>query len=159
MHFSLVDRVLERGPDRIVTLKQVTRSEEYLLDHFTTYPVLPGVFMLESMVQAARILVEQDADPTSQPYVLGKVRALKYGTFVRPGYAIRVEIDRTVTVASVAATVASGEIDFKGVVRLLDPAAPPGADTPTACTGRFSLRPARVTSPILVGRPEPAPIG
>ncbi len=152
MHFSLVDRVLEWGPDRIVTLKQVTRSEEYLLDHFTTYPVLPGVFMLESMVQAARLLAERDGDPTVPPLVLGKVRALKYGTFVRPGYAIRVEIDRTVTAAS-------GEIDFKGVVRLLDPAALPGADTPTACTGRFSLRPARVTSPILVGRPEPAPIG
>lgn len=152
MHFSLVDRILERSSSRIVTLKQVTRSEEYLLDHFSTYPVLPGVFMLEAMVQAARILAEADADPAALPWVLGRVRALKYGTFVRPGYAIRVEIDR-------AQAAASGEMDFKGVVRLLDPAAPAGSETPTACTGRFTLRPARVTSPVLIGRPEPAPIG
>lgn len=159
MHFSLVDRVLEQSEHRIVTLKQVTRAEEYLLDHFTTYPVLPGVFMLESMVQAARILASRYEDPASRPFVLGRVRALKYGTFVRPGYAIRVEIDRTTSSVGPGASAGSGEMDFKGVVRLLDPAAPPGADTPTACTGRFSLRPVRVSAPALVGRPEPAPIG
>ncbi len=153
MHFSLVDRILERSAERIVTLKQVTRSEEYLLDHFSTYPVLPGVFMLEAMVQAARILAESGTESSAPPWVLGRVRALKYGTFVRPGYAIRVEIDRTH-----ASGTAEGELDFKGVVRLLDPVAA-GSETPTACTGRFALRPARVTSPVLVGRPEPAPIG
>ena len=150
MHFSMVDRVLERSAERIVTLKQVTRAEEYLLDHFSTYPVLPGVFMLESMVQAARLLAEGERDASAMPMVLCRVRALKYGTFVRPGYAIRVEIDRTAR--------ADGELqEFKGVVRLLDPAAI-GADPLTACTGRFGLRPARVTTPILA-TPEPAPIG
>lgn len=151
MHFSMVDRVLERSPDRIVTLKQVTRAEEYLLDHFATYPVLPGVFMLESMVQAARLLAEGEREPGEAPMVLGRVRALKYGTFVRPGYAIRVEIDRT-------ARADGGLQEFKGVVRLLDPAVP-GVETTTACTGRFGLRPARIKRPSAAVRPEPAPIG
>ena len=150
MHFSLVDRVLERGSERIVTLKQVSRAEEYLLDHFATYPVLPGVFMLESMVQAARLLAEGEREATALPMVLCRVRALKYGSFVRPGYTMRVEVDRTAR--------ADGELqEFKGIVRLLDPAKP-GEAIATACAGRFGLRPARSPTPSVV-RPEPAPIG
>ena len=52
MKFDLIDRVLEQSDDRIVALKHVTRAEEYLQDHFPTFPVLPGVMMVETMVQA-----------------------------------------------------------------------------------------------------------
>jgi len=150
MHFAFVDRVLERDSERIVTLKQVSRAEEYLLDHFATYPVLPGVFMLESMVQAARLLAEAEREPSSLPMVLCRVRALKYGTFVRPGFTMRIEVERTAR--------AEGELqEFKGFVPLLDPARP-GEPIATACTGRFGLRPARIEIPSVV-RPEPAPIG
>ena len=62
MHFDLVDRVMELTPERIVTLKQVSMAEEYLQDHFATFPVLPGVMMLEAMVQAGRRLVESRED-------------------------------------------------------------------------------------------------
>ena len=54
----LIDRIVERGADQIVTVKNVTRAEEYLSDHFPTFPVLPGVLMLEALVQAGRELVE-----------------------------------------------------------------------------------------------------
>ena len=56
MHFCLVDRILERSDDRIVTIKLVSNAEEYLRDHFPGFPVLPGVMMLEAMVQAGRAL-------------------------------------------------------------------------------------------------------
>src|SRR5678809_98913 len=71
MHFDLVDRVLELTPERIVTLKQVSMAEEYLQDHFATFPVLPGVMMLEAMVQAGR---RPAGDPGPVPLVLGRVR-------------------------------------------------------------------------------------
>ena len=38
MKFDLVDQVLEQSEDRIVTVKQVTQSEEYLADHFPGFP-------------------------------------------------------------------------------------------------------------------------
>ena len=34
-------------------MKYVSLAEEYLADHFPTFPVLPGVMMLESATQAA----------------------------------------------------------------------------------------------------------
>jgi 3-hydroxyacyl-[acyl-carrier-protein] dehydratase len=51
--FNLVDKVEQLTPERIVTVKYVSLAEEYLADHFPTFPVLPGVMMLESATQAA----------------------------------------------------------------------------------------------------------
>ena len=44
MKFCLIDQLLECGPNRAVAIKNVTASEEYLADHFPSFPVLPGGF-------------------------------------------------------------------------------------------------------------------
>jgi 3-hydroxyacyl-[acyl-carrier-protein] dehydratase len=139
MKFDLVDRVLEASPDRIVTLKHVSSAEEYLQDHFPSFPVLPGVMMLESLVQAARRMVEPRCEP-AQRVVLGQVRALKYGAFVRPGSTLRIEVDL------LSHDPAAGTWDCKGTATLIDPQAAPG-QSQTAVSGRFMLRPLRVHQP------------
>lgn len=63
MRFNLIDRVLLREPDRLVAVKCVTQAEEYLADHFPGFPVLPGVMMLETLVQAGRLLLEEPLAP------------------------------------------------------------------------------------------------
>ncbi|MCA9292691.1 MAG: hypothetical protein KDA20_02625 [Phycisphaerales bacterium] len=140
MHFCLVDRVLEHTPGRIVTLKNVSAAEEYLQDHFPTFPVLPGVFMLEACVQAARTLIDLDAQAASQPipprYVLAAAKALKYGNFVAPGHALRIEI-------TAAGDPHAPERAFKALGTLINPA-DPNADTPTCVSGRLTLRPLRI---------------
>lgn len=130
MHFTLVDRVLEYSPTRIVTIKNVSAAEEYLQDHFPTFPVLPGVLMLEAMVQAARALTDRE-HPRAGLLVLGGVRALKYGRFVRPGASLRV-------IAELRKSTPDNTFDFDGEVVLLEP---DGSDSGTAASGRFSLRP------------------
>ena len=90
MRFELIDQVLERQADRLVAVKNVTCAEEYLADHFPGFPVLPGVLMLEALVQAGRQLVEPQPGPV--PLVLTLVRNVRYGNMVRPGQCLRVEV-------------------------------------------------------------------
>lgn len=137
MHFSLLDRVIESSPTRIVTLKMVSNAEEYLQDHFPSFPVLPGVMMLESLVQAARRMLEEHHGAT-EPMVLGQVRALKYGAFVRPGATLRVEID-------LHKANDDGTFDFKGQALLMEPGST--GEPPVAVSGRFMLRKVCVEAP------------
>ncbi len=139
MHFCLVDSVVERAPGRIVTVKQVSAAEEYLQDHFPTFPVLPGVMMVESMVQAARELAAGEG--LGRRLVLGSVRGVKYGAMVRPGERLRVEVTRNGDAG------ADGSIEFKGTATVASPTSGPEGATPTertAVSGRFTLRPVRL---------------
>ncbi|WP_211251704.1 3-hydroxyacyl-ACP dehydratase FabZ [Andreprevotia chitinilytica] len=55
--FLLVDRVLELEPGKsIKALKNVTINEPFFQGHFPTYPVMPGVLILEALAQAAGVL-------------------------------------------------------------------------------------------------------
>ncbi len=141
MHFDLIDAVVEKTAERAVTIKNVSSAEEYLQDHFPTFPVLPGVMMLEAMVQAGRRMLE-DQSAGDMPLVLGKVRALKYGKFVKPGHTLRVEVERLKDPGD-------GTFDLRGEVILIDPATLSNTGDPqtpraVAASGRFTLRPARI---------------
>ncbi len=55
--FLLVDRVLEVIPgERIRALKNVTINEPFFSGHFPGNPVMPGVLIIEGMVQAGALL-------------------------------------------------------------------------------------------------------
>lgn len=138
MHFNLVDRILERSDSHIVTLKHISSAEEYLQDHFPGFPVLPGVMMLESMTQAARQLLDPN-DEAETPWVLTQAKALKYGSFVRPGATIRITMTRHKDNDD-------GSIDFKGDVRLIEPNADMD-NLPVACSGRITMRSAIANTP------------
>ena len=135
MRFELIDQVLEQAPDRVVAIKNVTRAEEYLADHFPDFPVLPGVLMLEALVQAARLLLAKapaSAEASGPdggacgdaPLVLAQVRNIRYGSMVRPGDCLRVEV--------VLRRLVDGEWEFDGVGRVGDQ---------VAVQGRFRLAP------------------
>lgn len=93
MKFGLVDRVVEiESGKRIEAVKAVSLSEEYLAEHFPTFPVLPGVFMLECLVEAARWLVHEAQDFAHSLILLNNVKGITYKSFVAPGHLLRVEV-------------------------------------------------------------------
>src|SRR5580698_535970 len=95
MRFSLVDRIVEVQPGKSLrAVKNLTLGEEYLADHFPTFPVMPGVLMLETLVEASAWLLRITEDFRHSVIVLREARNVKYGTFMEPGrqLAIRVEL-------------------------------------------------------------------
>jgi len=53
----LVDRVLECvPPERIRGLKNVTMNEPFFQGHFPSFPVMPGVLILEALTQLCGVL-------------------------------------------------------------------------------------------------------
>lgn len=109
------------------------RSQDaYLADHFSGFPILPGVLMLEAMVEAARRLLAQ-RDPSLGRHVLGRARAIKYGAMVRPGRSLEVEV-------ALHAEPEPGVFEFRGVGTVAEPGEP---EPRTAVSGRFTLRPIR----------------
>jgi len=89
MRFILIDKVvsLEAGKE-IKTVKNVSLSEEYLADHFPTFPVLPGVLMLEGLIESASWLVRQKENFAHSMILLEQARNVKYKSFLAPGSQI-----------------------------------------------------------------------
>ena len=94
MKFQLIDRIeaLEPGT-RIVTSKTLSLAEEYLADHFPSFPVLPGVLMIEAMTQSAAWLVRLQQEYRHSLVVLKSARNVRYNYFLRPGNTLRCEVD------------------------------------------------------------------
>jgi len=128
MRFELIDRVLDRQEDSLTGVKAVTAAEEYLADHFPGFPVLPGVMMLEALVQAARLFVAGQAVRPVQPLVVTRVRNMRYGNMVRPGQALKVRVTLRKHEA--------GGYDFQGIGTV---------DEQVAVQGRFRLEPLKRT--------------
>lgn len=108
MKFSLVDSVVElsRG-QRIVAVKAVSLAEEYLADHFPAFPVLPGVLMLQAMVEAATWLVREATDFTPAVILLREAKNVTYKSFVKPGNLLTLEV--------ICRRLARDGSDFEGV--------------------------------------------
>jgi 3-hydroxyacyl-[acyl-carrier-protein] dehydratase len=131
MRFDLIDSVREESSDRIVAIKQVSRAEEYLQDHFPTFPVLPGVMIVETMVQAARRMLGQRLEEPHCRHVLGEVKVMRFASMVRPGEALEVEVE-------VHKALDDGAFSCrgKGLVRR-------DGSGETVANGRFTMRPVR----------------
>lgn len=93
MKFHLIDKVEQITPQRIVAVKNVSLAEEYLADHFPTFPVLPGVMMLEALTQAAAWLLHVGSGFAKSMAVLKEARNLRYGNFVAPGNTLKLEVE------------------------------------------------------------------
>lgn len=112
MRFHLVDRIVEVIPGRSLTaVKNLTLGEEYLADHFPTFPVMPGVLMLQTLVEAGAWLLRLTEDFKHSVIVLREARNVKYGHFMEPGRRMQVRVELTARDDQTATFKGKGEAD------------------------------------------------
>lgn len=94
MRFCLVDRItsLEKGQS-LTSIKNLSLAEEYLVDHFPGFPVLPGVLMIEALVQSGAWLMRHNDDFAYSTVLLKQARAVKFNNFVAPGNTLNLHVE------------------------------------------------------------------
>jgi len=94
MRFTLIDRIDAFDAGRhLKGSKFLALGEEYLADHFPKFPVMPGVLMLEVLVEAAAWLWRASSNYEHSVIVLRDVRNVKYGNFMQPGRRMDVGVE------------------------------------------------------------------
>ncbi len=107
MRFQLLDRILDVEPGKSIRMvKNLTLAEEYLADHFPTFPVMPGVLMLQTLVEAGAWLLRISDDFQHSVIALREARNVKYGTFMQPG--------KSMVVTAELSEAQEGHVVFKG---------------------------------------------
>jgi 3-hydroxyacyl-[acyl-carrier-protein] dehydratase len=90
---EFIDKIVSLEPGRQVkAVKNVSLSEEYLGDHFPTFPVLPGVLLLEGLIEAASWLVRESENFAHSMILLEQARNVKYKSFLAPGMQIEYDV-------------------------------------------------------------------
>ena len=93
--FLFVDRILERGPDRIVTEWRVEPDAPFLRGHYPGRPLVPGVLLCESAFQAGAILCADEARDAVRGGaipVLTKISDARFRRAIGPGETLRFEV-------------------------------------------------------------------
>src|SRR5262245_46945274 len=117
MRFNLVDRILEVVPGRHIRIvKNLTLGEEYLADHFPTFPVMPGVLMLQMLVEAGSWLLRLTEDFRHSVIVLREVKNINYRNFMAPGRQLNAQVELTALDEGTAAFRGKGESDGQTMV-------------------------------------------
>jgi 3-hydroxyacyl-[acyl-carrier-protein] dehydratase len=112
MRFNLVDRITAVEPGRLLQAsKNLTLGEEYLADHFPTFPVMPGVLMLQSLVEASSWLLRATEDFRHSIIVLREAKGVKYGTFMQPGGRMNITVELVEKDDSLASFKGKGEAE------------------------------------------------
>lgn len=84
--FLLVDKIIEKGTNYIVGVKNITANEPFFTGHFPQEPVLPGVLQVEAMAQTGGLLVLSGLDePERYSTYFMKIDNVKFRQKVVPG--------------------------------------------------------------------------
>lgn len=82
----LVDKIIEKGDNYIVGVKNITANEPFFPGHFPQEPVLPGVLQIEAMAQTGGLLVLSSVeDPALYSTYFMKIDNVKFRQKVVPG--------------------------------------------------------------------------
>jgi 3-hydroxyacyl-[acyl-carrier-protein] dehydratase len=95
--FLLVERIVELEPGtRIVGEKDVdSKRDAWLAGHFPSYPVMPGVLIVEALAQTGAVLAMRDPANQGKVPFFARIDNCRFRQQVRPGDTLRLEVTVT----------------------------------------------------------------
>jgi 3-hydroxyacyl-[acyl-carrier-protein] dehydratase len=91
--FLFVDRIEKAGEDEIIAYRRFTDRDFFFRGHFPSYPVVPGVILIETMAQCGGAGVRQMGKLASDAlFFLASVDKVKFRRQVRPGDEVKVVV-------------------------------------------------------------------
>lgn len=116
MRFSLIDKIVSLEKEReIHAYKNLSLAEEYLQDHFPGFPVMPGVLIMETMVQAGAWLMRVSTDFQHSTVLLKQAKAVRYKSFVAPGQTLNVHLKVSKWNDNLCTFKADGQVDGQSI--------------------------------------------
>ena len=117
MRFILIDKVISLKPGaEIKTVKNVSLAEEYLADHFPVFPVLPGVLLLQGLIESASWLVRKTENFAHSMILLEQAKNVKYKSFLGPGSSIEYNVQAKMIEENVSSFIGAGSSDGRQIV-------------------------------------------
>lgn len=89
----LVDKVVERTEKRIVCEKTFHQDEFFFQGHYPDKPLVPGVILCESAMQAGAILLSQFVDGNSGVPVATRMNDVKFRRMVHPCDTVELTVE------------------------------------------------------------------
>jgi 3-hydroxymyristoyl/3-hydroxydecanoyl-(acyl carrier protein) dehydratase len=114
MRFYLIDRIYQFIPgEKIEGVKCITRSEDFLEQHFPGYPVMPGVLIIEAMAQLSGYMLSKSKEKEGDYLfaLLSMIRNAKFHKLVTPGDQLRIQAHIMKDAADSALVKAEASVD------------------------------------------------
>ncbi|HYA41452.1 MAG TPA: 3-hydroxyacyl-ACP dehydratase FabZ family protein [Syntrophobacteraceae bacterium] len=92
MRYLLVDRIMAFDPgNKITGLKNVAMSEDFLEFHFPKNPIMPGIMLLEALVQLSGWLEAASSD-FRKWFLVSRILKCSFYGFVLPGDQVELNV-------------------------------------------------------------------
>ena len=118
MKFVLIDKIVSIEADNQITaVKNLSLAEEYLADHFPIFPVLPGVLLLEGLIESGSWLVRKNQDFANSMVLLKEAKNVRYKSFAAPGMQIRYSVTAKKIEQDVSSFTGEGTVDGESIVQ------------------------------------------
>lgn len=92
MRYIFIDKIFELEKGKYAkAIRNVTLTEPLLATHFPDFPIMPGVLLLESMIQLSKELIDNTA--LKNEVVIQKIKDVKFRKYARPGDQLLIETE------------------------------------------------------------------